>query len=111
MKRGKRDAKKRAMKIVPKMVLGSVFVGVIPAMIASCGDDTTNGGSSGTSGAVGVAQRCFAGDPNCPQGVAAAVAAACFDGSTNPSCPHPLDDGATDGDAPTDGDAADVEAG
>lgn len=113
MRRGKKTTTKRTMKIVPKMVLGSVFVGVLPAIIAACGDDTTTTTNGSSSGVQGVAQRCFAGDPSCPMGVAAAVAAACFDGSTNPSCPHPPPtDAAADGDAPADGDAArDVEAG
>lgn len=53
-------AKKRRSAFVPKIIFGTMFVGVVPA-IANCGgDDSTGGGQSGTTIA-GVAAGGFQG--------------------------------------------------
>jgi hypothetical protein len=92
----KRKAK-RSMRIVPRVLLGSVAVAVVPALaIEACGGDTgssftsTDSSTEGcdpTSTCFAVAAPCF--DGSCTQG----VAVACFDGSTNPAC-GPFDAGA-----------------
>jgi hypothetical protein len=91
---------KRSMRIVPRLLLGSVAVAVVPVLaIEACGGDT--GTTSSSSGAVGVAQACFDGSTNPSCGFS--VAAACFDGSTAARCAPP--------DAGADHDAAGGEGG
>lgn len=102
-----RKKNRRMRALVPRVVFSTIFIGVVPACVASaCGGSTTsNGGPDATSD---VAAACFAGstNPACSQLGVAAVAFQCFDGSTQPGCPHPVD-AATDGagDALDDADA------
>jgi hypothetical protein len=110
------------MRIVPKVLFGSVVVGVVPALVVTaCGDSgpsyTCTG--PGCDQQMGVAQQCFG--PNQGPGCAG-VALQCFDGSTDPSCTNfgvaqnTFGDGG-DADAPDDAgdadatDAADVGMG
>ena len=116
-KGGTKRKRQRIPAVVPRIVFGTAFIGVIPAcVVAACtgGSDsgTVSSSSSGTgssSGAMGVAAvayQCFdANDPNCFQGVAA-VAYQCFDGSTDPNCNFAVADAAF-GDGASDADAAD----
>jgi hypothetical protein len=85
------------MRIVPRVVFGTICVGVIPAVAVSC-DDPAGCTGPGCAQLRGVAADAFS---EGPFGVAA-VAFQCFDGSTAPQC-LPQPDGATD--APHDGDA------
>ena len=92
--------KKRAMRVVPRVVFGVMAVGavgVVPAVALSCGDEPGCKGAgcsqvTNPPGVAAVGYACFdANDPNCahqpppPPGVAA-VGYACFDGSTDPNC-------------------------
>jgi hypothetical protein len=100
----KRRGKRRAMRIVPRVVFGTICAGVIPAVAVSCDDPagcTGPGCSQANAHADAplggdVASECFG--PGC-----FAVAAQCFDGSTAVQCQQA--DAATDG---RDGDAADA---
>ncbi|HEY8076577.1 MAG TPA: hypothetical protein VIF62_20775 [Labilithrix sp.] len=104
MKRGR----KRAMRIVPRIVFGTIVVGVVPAVAASCdssGYHCTGPGCTEAMGVAAVAFQCFDGStaPQCRQQMGvAAVAFQCFDGSTAPECQPPPDSGEDSGDAPDD---------
>ena len=111
-KGGKKRKRQRIPAVVPRIVFGTAFIGVIPAcVVAACtgGSDsgTVSSSSSGVMGVAAVAYQCFdANDPNCFRGVAA-VAYQCFDGSTDPNCKlgvadAAFGDGATDADGNAD---------
>jgi hypothetical protein len=113
MGKGRRS---RAMRIVPRIVFGTAFVGVVPVVASSCDPEPGckgNGCYQTPPGVAAVAFQCFDGStaPQCshvpPPGVAA-VAFQCFDGSTAPPCidAHPDTGGDADG-----ADVGDVEIG
>ena len=99
--------KNRIRAVVPRIVFSTIFVGVVPACVASaCGGTAassvpySDGGRDALFPPGNVANQCFAGstNPSCPQMGVAAVAFQCFDGSTQPGCPRPpIGDAATDG--------------
>ena len=101
----------RIPAVVPKVVFSTIFVGVVPAcVISACAGGSTQGTTSEAGSdrqAMGVAQRCFGPtDPTCQMAVAA-VAFQCFDGSTQPGCPQPVDAAFDSDDGPDDASDAD----
>jgi hypothetical protein len=110
MKKKRKSGKISA--VVPKVVYNRVFVGVVPACVA-VGVACTGGGSGSSSGitpqgVAAVAYACFDGSSQCAQGVAA-VAYACFDGGQRVPCYATVansafsDAGDASSDAPHDG--------
>jgi hypothetical protein len=105
--RRKKRTKTRAPAIVPRIVFGTAFIGVIPACVAAAST-----GGCNSKPALGVAYECFDGDPVCDRGLPPPCSKpndpACSSGVGEASSGDAPDDAANDGDdAPDDADDAD----